>query len=80
MHAFFSRHHPVFIALDRIDLAIMGDQTIWMGSFPGRCRIGRKTGMDDPDRALIVCILQVVIKSTQLIDQEHAFVDDRSTR
>ena len=76
-HRLFSGQHPVNIAADGVDLTIVGDHSIWMRAMPGRRRVGGESGVYDCDRRLVILILQIFVKSSQLANQEHALVDDR---
>ena len=76
VHCLFSRQHPVDVAADRIDLAVVGDHAVGMRAVPGRERIGGEAGVHDRDGGLVLHRLQVVVEAAQLSHQEHALVDD----
>ena len=79
-HRLFSGQHPVDIATDRVDLAVVGNHPVGMRAVPGGRRIRRESRVHDRDRRLIILVLQIVVEAAKLPDQEHALVDDRPGR
>ena len=76
MHGLLAGQHSVHIAADRVDLAVMHDIAVGMGPLPARIGVGGKAGVNHGHGALAVRILEVPIKQTKLMHQEHAFIDD----
>ena len=76
-HRLLAGQHLVRISLDRIDLAVMYQETVRMRAFPAGKRIGGETGMHQRDGALIIRALQIREKLPQLAYQEHAFINQR---
>ena len=66
----FSRPHPVPVAIDGIDFAVMGDVAVWMGKRPGRERIGREALMHQRNRRGEIGIGQILIVGCHLTGQQ----------
>ena len=77
VHVLLPGEHAVAVAADRVDLPVVCDHVIGLCPLPAWLGIGGKAGMHHRQGALIAFIAQIIIKATQLIDQEHALVDDR---
>ena len=75
-HRGLARRHPVVVAAQRVDLAVVRDHPVGMRQRPGRERIGREALVHQRERALEVRIVQVGIIGAELVGQEHALVDD----
>ena len=72
--------HPVHIAPDGIDLAIVSDEPVGVGQLPGREGVGREPLVDEGkgrDRARIA---QIAVETTDLVGQEQALVDHGARR
>ena len=69
------RRHPIVVAAQRVDLAVMGDHAVGMRQRPGREGVGRKALMHQSERALEIRVAQVRIIGAELIGEEHALVD-----
>ena len=76
VHGLLAGSHLIGVAADRIDLTVMYDKTVRMGSFPARCRIGTETGMYHGDRGIIIRALQIIKELSELSYQKHTLVDD----
>ena len=74
-HHALARLHPVVVALDRIDFAIVGDITIRMRQRPFGEGIGGEALVNERQRALEIRIVQVRIIGAELVGEEHALVD-----
>ena len=74
------RRHPIDIAAQRIDLAVVGDHPIGMGERPGRKRIGREALMDEGERRLEPPVAQILEIIAELGGEQHALVDERARR
>ena len=70
------RRHPVDVAAQRVDLAVVGDHAIGMREAPGRERVGREALMHERERGFEARIEQVLVVGTELADEHHALVDD----
>ncbi|SPU68132.1 Uncharacterised protein [Brucella neotomae] len=75
-----ARRHPVDIAAQRVDFAVMGDHAVGVGKTPGRKGVGGKTLVHQRHRAFKAGVFQVQIISADLIGQEHALIDHRAGR
>ena len=76
--ACLSRRHPVQIAAQRVDLAVMRDHAIRMGELPGGEGVGRKALMYKRERRGKFRMMQVGIIGAELIGEEHPLVDQRA--
>ena len=74
------RGHPVEVAAERVDLAVMGDHPVGMGELPGREGVGREALMHERQRRSEFRMVQVLVIGAELIGQEHALVDQRAAR
>ncbi len=77
-HRGLPRRHPVVVAAQRIDLAVMRDVAVRMRQRPGRERIGREALVHQRERALEIRVVQIGIVGAELVGQEHALVDHRA--
>ncbi len=75
-----ARRHPVDVAAQRVDLAVVGDHAVGMGEPPGREGVGGEALVDERQRGFEPRILQVLVVARQLMDQHHALVDDGPAR
>ena len=76
-HGLLAGQHPVDIAADGVDLAVVGDHAVGMGPVPGRSCVCGKTRVHNGNCGDIVRGLQVIIETPQLSYQEHSLVDNR---
>ena len=60
-----ARRHPVDVAAQRIDLAVMGDHPVGMGEAPGRERVGGEALMNERQRRLEARIAQILVIGAQ---------------
>ena len=67
---------PVAVALDRVDLAVVGDQAERLGQRPAREGVRGEAGVDDGDAGLHALIGQIGEEGGQLHRGEHALVGD----
>ena len=72
--------HPVDVAAQRVDLAVVGDVAVRVRQLPARERVGREARVDERERRLGALVLQVGVVAEQLRGREHALVDDRAAR
>ena len=75
-----TRRHPVDVAAQRVDLAVVRDHAIGMREAPGRKGVGREALMDQRERGLEARVQQVAVIGRELADQHHALVDDGAGR
>ena len=71
-----TRSHPVDVAAQRVDFAVVRDHAIGMRETPRWKRVGREPLMDQGQRGLIARIQEVAVIGRKLPDQHHALVDD----
>ena len=69
--------HPVHVAAQRVDLAVVDEVAVGVGAFPAREGIGGKTGVHDGESRLKCWVREVEIEGLDLLGDEHALVDDR---
>ena len=72
--------HPVLVALDRVDLAVVGDEAVRVGERPGRERVGREATVDEQQRALEPLVVQIREELPELRCRQHPLVDERARR
>ena len=72
--------HPVAVALDRVDLAVVRDEAERVGQRPARERVGREPAVHQRDRRLVALVAQVGEEQRQLVGGQHALVGDRPRR
>ena len=70
--------HPVDVAAQRVDLAVVGDHPVGMRARPVGEGVGRKPRVHQRQRRLDALVLQVEIERGQLIAVQHPLVDDGS--
>ena len=75
-HGLLPGQHPVDVAPDGVDLPVVEDKAVGVGPLPGGVGVGGEAGVDQGDGALVVPVLEVGVEPAQLVDQEHALVDD----
>ena len=75
-HGFFPGFHPVMIAPDGVDFAVVQQHPLRMGLAPGREGVGGKAGMHQGHWRGIAHILEIVIERAQLTDQHHTLIHD----
>ena len=69
--------HPVDIAAEGVDFAVMGEVAVGMGAIPAWKGVGAETGVDQGQRAFHQGIIQVGIILIELLGQKHAFINQR---
>ena len=75
-----SRLHPVHVAAQRVDLAVVGKKAEWLGEAPARERVGAVPLMEDGQRRLVDGIGEIAIETRQPRRREQCLVDDRAPR
>ena len=72
--------HPVDVAVDGVDLAVMGEHAKGLREAPGGEGISRVALVIDREAADEACIQQIRVEFRQRGRQEHALVDERTCR
>ena len=70
--------HPVLVAANGVDLAIMGKRAERLGQPPLREGVGRIALVEDRDAAFEALVLKVRVKDRQRFREEQPLVDDRA--
>ena len=76
----FARLHPVDVAAQRVDLAVVRDEAIRMRERPRRERVGREALVHERQRRLDVGVRQIGKHALDLRRRQHALVDQRLRR
>ncbi len=69
--------HPVDVAPERVDLAVVGHVPVRVGQRPGGKRVGREALVDEGQRRLHGRVRHVGVHGLDLVGREHALVDER---
>ena len=69
--------HPVAVAPDGVDLAVVRDEPERVGQRPGRERVRGEPGVDERQRGAEPGVRQVRVERLQLERGQHSLVDDR---
>ncbi len=77
-HARLVALHPVQVAAQGVDLAVVGEHPERLGELPGRPGVGRVALVEDREARDEPRVLQVGIEHRQLLGQEQALVDHRA--
>src|ERR1700676_1627074 len=72
--------HPVDVALERVDLAVVGDVAIGMGPLPARKFVGRKALVDEAQGAGYIRIGKFFVEVGDLRGEQQTFVNNGATR
>jgi hypothetical protein len=80
MHRGLPRRHPVDVAAQGVDFAVMRDHPVRMRQRPGREGVGRKALMHQRQRALEIRLAEIGIILAELVGEEHALVDHGAAR
>ena len=75
-----ARPHPVAVAGERVDLAVVGDQPVRVGERPARERVGREARVQQRERRGAALVAQVGVEGRELRRPQHALVDDGASR
>ncbi len=78
--AALTRAHPVDVALDRVDLAVVAEQAERLRALPGGRGVGREALVEDAERDLERRVAQVVVEDGELIGRAERLVGDRAER
>ena len=75
-HRLLTGQHLVGVSADGVDLAVVYDETVRMGSLPTWVRVRAEPGMHHGDCRFIIDILQIAEEGAELSYEEHTFVYD----
>ena len=75
-----ARRHPVDVAAQRVDLAVVADHPVGVRQPPGRERVGRKPLVNEGQRGDHPLVLEVEVKFADLMGEQHPLVDDGARR
>ena len=67
--------HPVLVAADGVELAVVGHQPVRVRQRPGGEGVGGEPGMHQGDRGAQPRVVQVAEVGPELVRREHSFVD-----
>ena len=70
--------HPVHVALERVDLTVVGQHAERLRKPPLRERIGRIPLVINRERRFKTLVHQIGVELGDLLSQHHTFVDDRT--
>ncbi len=76
----FARAHPVDVAAQGVDLAVVGDVAIRVGERPRRKRVGREALVHQRKRGFDQRVRQIGEHALDLRRRQHALVDERVRR
>ena len=76
-HRLLAGEHPVDVAADGVDLAVVEDDAVRVRPLPRGRGVGGEAGVDEREGGGIVRVLQIRIELPQLPDQKQALIDDR---
>ena len=80
LHDAFAGAHPVEVALDGVDLAVVRDHPVRVGQRPLGEGVGREALVHQGQRRHAGRILQVEVVLADLVGQQQALVDDGAAR
>jgi len=75
-----ARPHPVDVAAQRVDLAVVSDHAIRVGELPARERVRREARVHEGERARQPLVGQVREEAPELRRRQHSLVDERPRR
>ena len=76
LHHAFARAHPVEVALDGVDLAVVRHHAVGVGQRPFREGVGREALVHQREGRHRARIGQVLVVAAHLVGQQQALVDD----
>ena len=74
LHGFLPRQHPVGIAPDGVDFAVVENQSIGVRPLPAGGGVGGESGVNHGNGAFVAVLLQIGVKLPQLVYQEHPLI------
>ena len=75
-----TRRHPVDVAPERVDLAVMRNHAIGVGKAPGWERVRGEALMDERQRSVVAHVQEIAVVWRELADQHHPLVDNGAGR
>ncbi len=72
--------HPVAIALQGVDLPVVGEIAVWVRQWPAREGVGGESGVDQRQGAVEALVAQIREKGLDLGRRQHPLVDDGAGR
>ncbi len=72
-----ARPHPVRVAAEGVDLAVVRHEPVRVRELPARERVGGVARVDEGERALDPLVGEVEVEALELRRREHALVDER---
>ena len=69
--------HPVSVALNGVDLAVVGDVAEWMREWPRRERVRRKARVHQCERRFHTRIGEIRVELGKLLGAQHPLIDER---
>ena len=79
-HGAAARVHPVHVAANGVDLAVVRHEAERVRQLPAREGVGRETLVDEAERRDELGIAQIIVERADLGCQQQALVDDRAGR
>ena len=76
----FPGPHPVAVALQRVDLAVVGDVPVGVGEGPAREGVGGEAAVDQRQGGVHPLVAQVDEEGAHLRGRQHPLVDDGAGR
>ena len=74
----FACAHPVAVALNRVDFAVVSDESIWVSQRPRRESIRGEAAVHQSQGTLDSFISKIGIERPELRSREHALVNNRA--
>ena len=75
-----ARAHPVAVAAQRVDLAVVGEHAVRVRELPAREGVGGEARVDEREAAHHALVAQVRVVARELRRGEHPLVDHRAAR
>src|SRR5205823_12185484 len=72
--------HPVHVALDRVDLAVVAEEAERLRALPRRRRVGREALVEDAEGDLERGIAEISVERGELVGRAQRLVDDGAER
>jgi hypothetical protein len=80
LHRRLAHAHPVQVAAQRVDLAVVAEEAVRVRARPGGQRVGGEARVHERDGAREVGRAEVGIEVGELLGHEHSLVHDRARR
>ena len=80
LHDAFAGLHPVLVAAQRVDLAVVAHESVGLGAVPARKGVRREPRVHHGQVALVVRVVEIVEEVGQLARRQHALVDQHLRR